>query len=61
MDLWQNPRNVGVYILPRELDEEVARLHLGKVGARLTRMSAEQAEYIGVNENGPFKSAHYKY
>ena len=61
MDLWANPRNIGVYILPRELDEEVARLHLSKVGARLSKLSAEQAEYIGVNENGPFKSAHYKY
>ncbi|UWQ21605.1 adenosylhomocysteinase [Jannaschia sp. W003] len=51
----------GVYILPKHLDEKVARLHLAKVGAKLTEMSAEQAAYIGVAPEGPFKSEHYRY
>jgi adenosylhomocysteinase len=59
--LWTQPRPVGVYRLPKELDEEVARLHLGKVGAKLTRLTAEQASYIGVNVDGPYKPEHYKY
>ncbi|MEJ2515124.1 MAG: adenosylhomocysteinase [Gammaproteobacteria bacterium] len=50
-----------VYVLPKRLDEEVARLHLEKIGARLTRLSREQAKYIGVPENGPFKPDHYRY
>ncbi len=61
IDLWQNPREVSVSRLSKELDEEVARLHLDKLGAKLTRMTAEQAEYIGVPENGPFKPEHYRY
>ena len=52
---------LGVYILPKHLDEEVARLHLEKVGAKLTRLSPEQAEYIGVTVEGPYKSEHYRY
>ncbi|MGD8308969.1 MAG: adenosylhomocysteinase [Chromatiales bacterium] len=52
---------LGVYTLPKQLDEEVARLHLEKIGARLTRLTAEQAEYIGVPVEGPFKSDHYRY
>jgi adenosylhomocysteinase len=52
---------LGVYILPKHLDEEVARLHLEKVGAKLTQLSAEQAAYIGVTVEGPFKSEHYRY
>ncbi|MDO5528229.1 MAG: adenosylhomocysteinase [Paracoccus sp. (in: a-proteobacteria)] len=51
----------GVYILPKHLDEKVARLHLDKVGARLTELSVEQADYIGVKPEGPFKSDHYRY
>ncbi|MCQ0969883.1 adenosylhomocysteinase [Paracoccus sp. TK19116] len=51
----------GVYILPKALDEKVARLHLEKVGARLTELSDEQAAYIGVTPQGPFKSDHYRY
>ncbi len=52
---------VGVYILPKKLDEEVARLHLEKIGARLTVLSQAQADYIGVPKDGPYKSDHYRY
>ena len=51
----------GVYILPKHLDEKVARLHLDKIGVKLTQLSAEQAAYIGVTPEGPFKSDHYRY
>ena len=51
----------AVHCLPRELDEEVAKLHLGKLGARLTELSAQQVEYIGVPQKGPFKPANYRY
>lgn len=61
MDLWQNERPVGVHCLPKELDEEVARLHLEKLGGGLTRLTGAQAEYIGVPIQGPFKSEHYRY
>jgi len=50
-----------VYVLPKRLDEEVARLHLGRIGAKLTQLTREQADYIGVSENGPYKSEHYRY
>ena len=50
-----------VYVLPKLLDEKVARLHLNKLGATLTRMSKEQADYIGVDFNGPYKPKHYRY
>ncbi|MFO7982391.1 MAG: adenosylhomocysteinase [Desulfuromonadales bacterium] len=61
IDLWINPKEVGVYRLSKELDEEVARLHLAKLGANLTSMSAEQAEYLGVPLEGPYKPEHYRY
>jgi adenosylhomocysteinase len=63
MDLWRNrkTRKIGVYTLSKVLDEEVARLHLEKLGARLTRMSQEQADYIGVPVDGPYKPDHYRY
>jgi adenosylhomocysteinase len=61
IDLWTKDYEVGVYILPKELDEEVARLHLNKLGAKLTKLSAEQAEYIGVTPEGPYKPDHYRY
>jgi adenosylhomocysteinase len=61
IDLWQNPKEIGVYRLAKELDEEVARLHIEKLGARLTEMTAEQADYIGVPQHGPFKPEHYRY
>jgi len=50
-----------VYKLPKELDEKVARLHLKSLGAELTELSTDQASYIGVNVNGPFKNEHYRY
>ena len=52
---------IGVYILPKKLDEEVARLHLDKIGAKLTTLTADQADYIGVPVEGPYKSEHYRY
>jgi adenosylhomocysteinase len=61
MKLWTTDMAVGVYRLPKELDEEVARLHLDKLGAKLTRLTPQQAEYIGVGVEGPFKSEHYRY
>ena len=50
-----------VYILPKHLDEKVARLHLARVGAKLTELKQEQADYIGVAPDGPFKAEHYRY
>lgn len=61
LDLWEKTYDIGVYILPKELDEEVARLHLDQLGARLTKLTEEQASYIGVPVSGPYKPAHYKY
>lgn len=51
----------GVYILPKALDEKVARLHLDKIGVKLTELRPDQADYIGVPVQGPFKSEHYRY
>jgi adenosylhomocysteinase len=48
-------------VLPKHLDEKVARLHLGKLGAKLTKLSKEQSDYIGVPIEGPYKSEHYRY
>jgi len=50
-----------VYILPKHLDEKVARLHLDKLGVRLTELTPDQAEYIGVKTTGPYKPEHYRY
>jgi adenosylhomocysteinase len=63
IDLWQNRDNykVGVYRLSKKLDEEVARLHLEKIGAKLTKLTQKQADYIGVPVDGPYKSEHYRY
>ena len=61
IDLCRNPKEVGVYVLSKELDEEVARLHLEKLGVKLTRLTEEQAEYIGVAVDGPYKPDHYRY
>ena len=62
IDIRKNPdRKVGVYRLDKKLDEEVARLHLDKLGAKLTTLSQEQADYIGVPVNGPYKPEHYRY
>jgi adenosylhomocysteinase len=53
--------NNEVYVLPKHLDEKVARLHLDKLGVKLTTLSAKQASYIGVSADGPFKPDHYRY
>lgn len=61
IDLWTKKYEVGVYRLPKELDEEVARLHLDNIGVKLTKLTQKQADYIGVNVNGPYKAEHYRY
>jgi adenosylhomocysteinase len=63
LDLWANKDTYkpGVYVLPKKLDEEVARLHLEKIGVKLTTLTKEQAEYIGVPVEGPYKPDHYRY
>jgi adenosylhomocysteinase len=63
IELYTNPGRYEkkVYTLPKQLDEKVARLHLAKIGVRLTTLRPDQAAYIGVPENGPFKSDHYRY
>ncbi len=63
LDLWKNrdTYNVGVYVLSKKLDEEVARLHLEKIGVKLTKLSKAQADYLGIPVDGPFKSEHYRY
>ena len=63
IELWNNSKNYEkkVYVLPKHLDEKVATLHLGKVGAKLTKMSKEQADYISVKPSGPFKPDTYRY
>ena len=63
IELWRRPDDyrLGVHTLPKAKDEEVARLHLDKLGARLTALSPEQAEYLGVPAAGPFKPEHYRY
>jgi adenosylhomocysteinase len=61
IELWKNNYEIDVYRLPKHLDEEVARLHLEHVGAKLTTLSDEQAEYLGVPKEGPYKADHYRY
>ena len=61
IDLWQNDYEVGVYRLSKELDEEVARLHLEQIGVKLTSLTQKQADYIGVSVEGPYKPEHYRY
>jgi adenosylhomocysteinase len=63
LDLWRNKDiyKVGVYVLSKQLDEEVARLHLQKIGVKLTKLTEKQAEYLGVPIEGPYKSEHYRY
>lgn len=61
MDLWKNNYKIGVYCLPKKLDEEVARLHLEKIGVKLTTLSQKQANYIGVPVEGPYKAEFYRY
>ena len=63
IDLWTNPGKyaVGVHMLPKLLDEEVAASHLGALGIKLTKMSTDQSEYLGIPKEGPYKPDHYRY
>jgi adenosylhomocysteinase len=63
LDLWKNKDiyKIGIYILPKKLDEEVARLHLEKIGVKLTTLSEKQATYLSVPVEGPYKADHYRY
>ena len=63
IELWNNNSNYKnkVYVLPKKLDEKVAELHLKKVGAKLTKLTKNQADYIGVSDQGPFKEDTYRY
>lgn len=61
IDLWKNQYEIGVYRLSKKLDEEVARLHLEQIGVKLTKLTDEQAEYLGVPKEGPYKPEHYRY
>jgi len=63
IEVFNNPGKYErkVYVLPKHLDEKVARLHLDKLGVKLTRLTPEQAKYIGVKESGPYKPDHYRY
>jgi adenosylhomocysteinase len=61
IELWNNEYEIGVFTLPKILDEEVARLHLGKLGVKLTKMTKDQSEYLGVPVGGPYKADHYRY
>jgi adenosylhomocysteinase len=63
LDLWKNKDTykIGVYTLPKKLDEEVARLHLEKIGVKLTTLTPKQAEYLGVSVDGPYKAENYRY
>lgn len=61
IELWERDYAVNVYRLPKHLDEEVARLHLEQIGVKLTRLTQEQADYLGVPKDGPYKPEHYRY
>jgi len=63
IELWTKGEDYGneVYILPKHLDEKVARLHLGRIGVKLTELRPDQAKYIGVTVDGPYKPEHYRY
>lgn len=61
IELFNNKHEIGVYVLPKHLDEKVARLHLTKIGVKLTKLSNAQAEYLGVSVDGPFKPDYYRY
>jgi adenosylhomocysteinase len=63
LELWQNPEKYEkqVYVLPKALDEEVARLHLDQLGVKLTKLTEAQAKYLGVPVDGPYKPDHYRY
>jgi adenosylhomocysteinase len=61
LELWQNKHEIGVYTLPKKLDEEVARLHLDKLGVKLTKLTDKQSKYINIPKDGPYKSEIYRY
>jgi adenosylhomocysteinase len=61
IDLWNNKYEIGVYRLSKKLDEEVARLHLEQIGVKLTTLTDEQASYLGIPKEGPYKPEHYRY
>ena len=63
IELWTkgDQYKTEVYILPKHLDEKVARLHLDRIGVKLTKLAKDQADYIGVSKDGPFKAEHYRY
>jgi len=61
IELWRNNYDIDVYRLPKHLDEEVARLHLEQIGVKLTTLTPEQSEYLGVPVQGPYKADHYRY
>lgn len=63
IELWTNGKNLenAVHVLPKHLDEKVAELHLAKLGAKLSTLTKDQADYIGVSQTGPFKSGQYRY
>ncbi len=61
IELWKKNYEIGVYRLPKDLDEEVARLHLEQLGVKLTKLTSEQSDYIGVKQAGPYKPDHYRY
>lgn len=61
LELWKNNYEVGVYRLPKQLDEEVARLHLEQIGVKLTKLTPEQVSYLGIPAEGPYKADHYRY
>ncbi|MEK7747426.1 MAG: adenosylhomocysteinase, partial [Elusimicrobiota bacterium] len=63
LELWTETKNypIGVHVLPKHLDEEVARLHLDKIGVKLTKLTKSQADYLGLPIEGPYKPEHYRY
>ena len=61
IELWSNKHEINVYTLPKHLDEEVARMHLNKLGVKLTKMTDKQAKYLGIGKDGPYKSDQYRY
>ncbi|MFP4489213.1 MAG: adenosylhomocysteinase, partial [Bacteroidales bacterium] len=61
LDLWTKDYELGVYMLPKYLDEEVARLHIGQLGVKLTELTEEQSNYLGIKPGGPYKPEHYRY
>ena len=61
VDLWKNTYSIGVHHLPKRLDEKVARLHLSKIGVKLTELTPDQSDYLKIPANGPYKPEHYRY